>query len=772
MPMPSHFGPLPPSNDTPVHAKQGPSAASGASTQNKPIRVVLACNQCRKRKVRCDAHQPKCRNCRVRGEQSKVRQEVAQAIPPVHHSPATFGPVPVAPDVVSSINSVLNPTVPTADHLLGQASPDVRRMSRGSAIPGSSVSSDVVSTRTNRSERLGEDHFSWQSRAYEESTAAQVQEATHGHSINAQGGAQTPVTPDDGVNADGAAARTKHLGASSVHCLFNFVDLHLARYGFSQATPLFEHGMLHTEEFPMPLILKLPLLPDRQSLSIYVDIFFSRFWPIYPVIDQVKFEADIRTIQTIQAPSPESWQERVTLAHVPSLVSTYAIISLGTNETSEDLELSFDYLTASYSLHGHLTAMPYLTSVQSLFLLSLALRAAAKDGQAWHIIGHAVRMAQSFGLHKSHASTSAEGLTAGPEPETLSERVWLSCFALEKLMQLECGRPSILDRSYDSFYSYFLLDEVTCQVLPYFKAWIALTNIMGRISNRLYSHRFQGGSAEMLGEVIRLDQELLGWEKSLPDSLKPCNTSTGYTRDEDSLILTFLSQQYYHAQLSVMRFAIIFPQKSIEIEVMKNKDKLPSHPRLLDGASICASAARSIVTRSLQLADIRLRSTLLAAPPIYLAAVVLTLGVLRQPNSRLVRSDVELLASATEFVEAWYLRRGFGLAFTQTWTQLRERVVSIFQRHDVSIRKPAMESSAEYGVETMSGQSQRPGVTVSNDHPLPSGDQVARHSLQGLEAIDATNHSADLFGNFEFDDLWNMTELDFRAYDEYSFGAQ
>lgn len=580
----------------------------------------------------------------------------------------------------------------------------------------------------------------------------------------------------------------QHLGASSVHCLFNFVDLHLARYGFSQATPLFEHGMLHTEEFPMPLIPKLPLLPDRQSLSIYVDIFFSRFWPIYPVIDQVKFEADIRTIQTIQAPSPESWQERVTLAHVPSLVSTYAIISLGTNETSEDLELSFDYLTASYSLHGHLTAMPYLTSVQSLFLLSLALRAAAKDGQAWHIIGHAVRMAQSFGLHKSHASTSAEGLTAGPEPETLSERVWLSCFALEKLMQLECGRPSILDRSYDSFYLYFLLDEVTCQVLPYFKAWIALTSIMGRISNRLYSHRFQGGSAEMLGEVIRLDQELVGWEKSLPDSLKPCNTSTGYTRDEHSLISTFLSQQYYHvsfpnqapgalltksqAQLSVMRFAIIFPQKSIEIEVMKNKDKLPSHPRLLDGASICASAARSIVTRSLQLADIRLRSTILAAPPTYLAAVVLTLSVLRQPNSRLVRSDVELLASATEFVEAWYLRRGFGLAFTQTWTQLRERVVSIFQRHDGRIRKPAMESSAEYGVETMSGQSQRPGVTGSNDHPLPSGDQVARHSLQGLEAIDATNHSADLFGNFEFDDLWNMTELDFRAYDEYSFGAQ
>ncbi|KAJ6178752.1 hypothetical protein N7519_009213 [Penicillium mononematosum] len=765
MPLPSHFG-LPRSNETPVHAKQGPSAASGASTQNKPVRVALACNQCRKRKVRCDAHQPKCRNCRVRGElcetsdprkpenssavrrratkrwQSKVRQDVAQAIPPVHHSPATVGPVPVAPDVVSSINSVLTPTVPTADHLVGQASADVGRMSRSSAIPGSSVSTDVVSTRTNRSERLGEDHLSWQSRAYQESTAAQVEEATHGHSITELGGAQTPVTPDVGGNADGAAGRTKvgvHIGASSVHCLFNFVDLHLAR-------------------LPKPVHIRGHLL-----LAILANL---------PVIDQGNFEAEIRTIRTIQAASPESWQERVTLAHVPALVSAYAIISLGTNETSEDLELSFDYLTASHSLHGHLTAIPYLTSVQSLFLLSLALRAAVKDCQAWNIIGHAVRMAQSFGLHKLHASTSAEGLTAGPEPETLPERVWWSCFALEKLMQLECGRPSILDRSYDSLYFYFLVDEVACHVLPYFKAWIALSSIMGRISNRLYSHRFQGGSAEMLGEVIRLDQELLGWEKSLPDSLKPCNTTTGYTGDDHRVISTFLSQQYYHAQLSVMRFAIIFPQKSIEIEVIKNKDKLPSHPRLLDGASICANAARSIVTRSLQLADMRLRSTLLAAPPTYLAAVVLTLGVLRQPKSRLVRSDVELLASATEFVEAWYLYRGFGLAVTQTWTQLRERMVSIFQRQDGSIRKPSMESSAEYGVETMSGQRQRPGVIGSNDHPLHSGDQVSRRSLQELEAIDATNPSADPFGNFEFNDLWNMTELDFGAYDEYSVSAK
>ena len=215
-----------------------------------------------------------------------------------------------------------------------------------------------------------------------------------------------------------------------------------------------------------------------------------------------------------------------------------------------------------------------------------------------------------------------------------------------------------------------------------------------------------------------------------------------------------------------MRVAVVFPQKSLEREVMKNKNDLPNHFRLLDGASICANAARSIVTQSLHLADSRLRSMLLAAPPSYLAAVVLALSVLQNPSSRLVRSDVELLASATEYVESWYLHRGFSLAFTQTCTHLRERVVSIFKRSDSSFQNPQTETAALYGVETIAGQHRRPGATESINYSLPSGGQGARRGSQGYEASDATKLSTDLFGNFDFEDLWNVTDLDFTIYDE------
>jgi hypothetical protein len=339
----------------------------------------------------------------------------------------------------------------------------------------------------------------------------------------------------------------QHLGASSVQCLFNFVDLHLARHGFSHATPLFKHGMLHTEEFPMPLVPKLPILPNRQDLSTYIDGFFSRIWSIYPVIDRTAFEADIETILNLQTAGPTAWQEKVTLSHIPAIVSVYAVISLSMNEISGNSDSSFDFLTASHSLHGHLTAIPYMPSVQALSLLSLALRAIAKDGQAWHIIGHAIRMAQSIGLHKSATKhPSEDGFTLGHQPETLRERLWWSLFGLEKLMQLECGRPSIIDRSYDSLTVYYPVTTSSEHTCPYFRAWVALSSIMGKISNRLYSHKFMGGSAEMLGEVASLDRELLEWENLLPDTLKPQRALTDHAGHDHQILATFLSQQYYH----------------------------------------------------------------------------------------------------------------------------------------------------------------------------------------------------------------------------------
>lgn len=47
---------------------QEPAQEPSQQPAPKRIRLSLACTACRKRKVRCDAETPKCRNCRLRGD--------------------------------------------------------------------------------------------------------------------------------------------------------------------------------------------------------------------------------------------------------------------------------------------------------------------------------------------------------------------------------------------------------------------------------------------------------------------------------------------------------------------------------------------------------------------------------------------------------------------------------------------------------------------------------------------------------------------------------
>lgn len=183
-------------------------ASQESPPSTKPIRLALACNQCRRRKVRCDAQQPRCRNCCTRGDvcetsdprksdhgpavrrqatrhkRPKVRRAVTSNLPTSHDATQTNGPV-------SSINSVLNPTALSPNSPLS-ISPGNKRPGEEACATGPLVS-PAYSWNAAQSERLGEDHFSWQSRAYQESAVAQGEEDHPTH----RPGEEALVTPDE-----------------------------------------------------------------------------------------------------------------------------------------------------------------------------------------------------------------------------------------------------------------------------------------------------------------------------------------------------------------------------------------------------------------------------------------------------------------------------------------------------------------------------------------------------------------------------------------------
>ena len=77
-------------------------------------------------------------------------------------------------------------------------------------MAGSSASPATPSWRTTQSDRLGEDHFSWQSRAYEEEA--------QGQEIVREGGTTEParvVAPEEDVNTDDTTNDRAKVGGSN-----------------------------------------------------------------------------------------------------------------------------------------------------------------------------------------------------------------------------------------------------------------------------------------------------------------------------------------------------------------------------------------------------------------------------------------------------------------------------------------------------------------------------------------------------------------------------
>lgn len=308
--------------------------------------------------------------------------------------------------------------------------------------------------------------------------------------------------------------------------------------------------MGHSEEFPLPLTLSLPLLPPRDKIEVYTKAFFERVWPLFPIVCQAVLQAEIDHVVELQSKYSEAFYTHLTPASIINLSVIYTVICIGIDEVSARLtEESTSYLTASYGLYGHLIAQPYVTSVQGLTLLAVALRGQLKDGQAWQVLGQAIRIAHSIGLHKQiEVDGHSDHRNTGPSAANnqLQSRLWWSCCALERLMQLESGRPSQLGEDTGRLTS--KLPGATGTEPDYFTAWIRLSRIMGQISDRFYSRR-PTSSLDLFETVQYLDRMLLDWERSLPDGVR-LSTGAVYSGEKDPEgyrphLASFLSMQFH-----------------------------------------------------------------------------------------------------------------------------------------------------------------------------------------------------------------------------------
>jgi hypothetical protein len=262
-------------------------------------------------------------------------------------------------------------------------------------------------------------------------------------------------------------------------------------------------------------------------------------------VERDALQAEIDSFTSTYSNSPGcTLTEQVVPSNIPVLATIYAIIGIGAAESAGGMpELSNRYISATYSLIAHMVAMPYAASVRGLFLLSLALKCQLKDGQAWNILGQAIRIAHSIGLHETAQMRVPSNSTTVGSAGSADQRLWWSCYAFEKLMQLECGRPSIINDVNEAQMSFALSLRTG---LEYFDAWVSLAGLMGQVCEQIYAKKPKG-SIDLFSKISRLDKAFVKWDKSLPDHLRPGQDSlhSNGLEDNDQHLASFLSFQFH-----------------------------------------------------------------------------------------------------------------------------------------------------------------------------------------------------------------------------------
>ncbi|KAH7313057.1 fungal-specific transcription factor domain-containing protein [Rhexocercosporidium sp. MPI-PUGE-AT-0058] len=727
----------------------------------KRPRLSMACNACRRRKVKCDTDYPKCRNCRLRDDVCTTTD-------------------PKMPQVAVIREWIIQSEPAQDDSTLREPNDGRRAAQTVSHSPGSLSTirrPDVVQPAGN-------------------SPAVSIPRS---HDVGISP-AQQPYEMT--FNTDAQTNRIKMMGSSSSQCLVKSLDVYLESAQIQPLSHNFRHGMRHAEELNIPLGASLPALPETTLCNRYVSVFFDKIHPIYPLFDIDNMKSTIQHFANI--PSVHS----VSHEQGPLLVSAYLILSLGADESAQGITVDgTKYLEAAASLLGHVVSMPYLHAIQALLLFTITYRGRDSDGLGWQTVGMAIRIAYTLGLHRhSHSNPSNQHGVQNKLDRLFHARIWAICCCLEKMMQLESGRPAAIvkvDRDH-------MIGPDQRPPGHDFLQWhMGLAEHQGLICHHIYGHKPGERTAQgILSDTARLDRSLLSWAREIPEEFRPGNDL--FCSNSEFHFAALLSIQYYQALIALHRAALIAPTATFQSEVTKHNFDDSSKLRLLAGEAICVSSARSIARLTIELSDRNVQSRILTAGPPLMACIVLGIALIKNAGSRSMAADLELLKACAEYTADQFSKSGHIVPFIKgvltIYQQVKSYIDRISQKEQTRTAESRSQSDHAAGAhatyqilpETQSvvqpqggempydqsphASTQRPDTTMSRNHEnnadhLPPHNEISNLDMNLNMTAPVMNSYAPRFhsngselpfDNLDVQELWDwMGNLS--DYDNYSY---
>nr|XP_036586895.1 C6 transcription factor [Colletotrichum truncatum]KAF6797452.1 C6 transcription factor [Colletotrichum truncatum] len=546
----------------------------------KRIKIDVACEACRRRKVKCDGARPACGNCwkrtdlrngctySIEHDRASSREkrldgspdEPERALPKIIHTPEA---------------NVVQPFIPPAARL--------------NVTPKSTTSSGPDLTRRGRMDR---------------------------HPITPSDASPSAVDSMTTVREDGMVTG-EYFGSSSAGSFTNQIKAAIdARLGstteargsrsslFRSSVPLSSKGPVGQADY---------VLPARKQADHLMDLYWYYVDPLYPFLDRQRFEHSYRALF---AGTSLDADERifVSILNIIFALSTQLIESLSPDQRDSS---SQDYFTRAQDLlQLSLWDTGSIELIQCLLIMSQYLQSTNNPHQTWMIVGSCVRIAQGLGLH---LPDTVMELSSEPERD-LVRRIWHGCILMDRMIAITHGRPAMISDQlassvvlpsipdsnardqngaqlhrlrYQGFFvkSLELYEVINQAVLAFY------TTTSGLKSPTSISHlgqRSQERHELDLGVALQLDQRLTKWEKSLPSFLT-------MTEPETQLDEVFRRQavilriRLFHARMLLLRPMLARFCLSNCSDSSQAHDDLSSRV-IQQCAMVCVEAAQNLIS--------------------------------------------------------------------------------------------------------------------------------------------------------------------------------
>ncbi|KAH7078178.1 putative C6 transcription factor [Paraphoma chrysanthemicola] len=523
--------------------------------RRKRLKVDLACDLCRRRKVKCDGGRPACGNCSKR---PMLLEQCVYAPNPYNHP---TGRPPVA--ITDAVSEEIFP--PSG---LGRGSIRVATcLSQPPAVCGPSP--------------------------------------------------PLPVTPmPSGSYVEHGAASYELFGGSSSSAFIEQIKAVIeARFGeVTQPRSPTAIPMVNISLFPshqdvaaiddLSACMEYEMPPRKQADNL-VEAYWSQMDPIFPVLSKPRFMHAYIAYFSGTLADPD---ERIFVCKL----NTIFALSAQLQETLDQYQrerMSCKYFQRAQAL----LQLPFwekgsIDLIQCLLLMSQYLQCTNSPHQMWMVVGSAARIAQSLGLHLSDSWTDP----LHKERAALNRRVWQSCIMMDRILSIGHGRPAMIAESFTHTvlnvqhhvqslpenddripYNEFVVRSLELYEITYHALQRYFSPPRPRDLNVDCLDYFDPTPTESrLALMIQVDGSLRRWEISLPAHLK-FGSSRHLQGDICSRQATILHLRFLHSQ--ILLFRPMLARCCLATEPESRPCGSLSGPLIEQCASACVTAARNMI---------------------------------------------------------------------------------------------------------------------------------------------------------------------------------